>query len=129
MELVANYHDCKIEVKAVIPGSLSSFIYAYCKTVNCPESLEPHFIRKTVSFAKLAKYVRMNLSNDFDLWYRKNEDSPALLEVLATMINTEDGRTETYKVPAANPFTLPLVSAPFRFKGWDLDLVLVQRIC
>ena len=94
--LNANYHDCKLQVHATAPGSLSSFIYAYCHTINVPESLEPYFIRKAISFVKLSKYVRKNITNDFDCWYRASENSQALNEVLATMINTADGRNETY---------------------------------
>lgn len=124
MTLQHNYHDCKIEVKAVIPGSLSSFLYAYCKTVDCPETLEPHFIRKVVSFAKLSRYVRLHLTNDFDGWYRQNEDSAALCQVLATIINTEENRTETYKQHDAPK---KLVSQPFTVSGIPFEMILVSR--
>lgn len=116
-----NYHECKLEVKAVIDGSLSSFVYAYCKTINCPEQLEPYYIRRAVSFAKIARYVRLNITNDFDGWYRINEASSALNEVLANIINAEDNRTEIYRQQT----TKKLVSAPFSMAG--LQMLLVYR--
>lgn len=119
MSLNANYHDCKLEVKGIIQGSLSSFLWAYCKTINCPAHLEPYFIRKAISFVKLAKYVRANITNDFDGWYRVNEDSQTLCDVMATIINNEDGRTAVYGAP--------LVSAPFRVAGINMDFVLVSK--
>jgi len=124
MQLQNNYHDCKLEVIAVIPGSLSSFLYAYCKTVNCPEQLEKAYIRKAVSFAKLSRFVRLNITNDFDGWYRMNEDSQNLCDVLANIINNEDNRTEIYRQPAP---AKKLVSTPFYISGCNLELVLVQR--
>lgn len=124
MTLANNYHECQIEVKAVIPGSLNSFIYAYCKTVGCPESLEPYFIRKSVSFVKMSKYVVMNLASDFDLWYRKNQESPDLMQVLARIIKDEDGRTETY---CQCPMSHKLYSSPFTISGCSFELVLVTR--
>ena len=106
MEQFSNtYENYKLEAKAVIPGSLSSFIWVYCKTKNVPDAQEPAFTRKVVTFTELSKYVRMNIANDFDLWYRKNEDSPELLQVLGNIINTKDGRTEPY-IPA-QPFGYP----------------------
>lgn len=118
-----NYHNCKIECKAVTPGTLSSFIYAYCKTVNVPEHMERAFIRKAVSFAKLAKYVRLNLTNDFDTWYRINEDSQTLCDVLTSIINIEDCRNETYNhiVPGKKK-----VSETFYFSGVNIPYVLRQ---
>lgn len=122
----ANYHDCKLTVKAVLPGSLSSFLYAYCKTVNVPEQLEPAYIRKGVSFAKLSRYVRLHLTNDFDSWYRLNEDSPALCDVLANIINTEENRTEIYSEPKKSPQPQPWVSQPFYSATLGVNVVLVQ---
>lgn len=124
MQLQNNYRDCKLTVKAVVPGSLSSFLYAYCKTQNCPEQLENSFIRKAVSFVKLARFVREYITNDFDGWYRTNEDSEALCEVMATIINARDGRTEIYKQPAP---VKQLVSNSFAVPGIPFELVLVAR--
>jgi hypothetical protein len=123
MNQIANYHEFKLEVKAVIPGSLSSFIYAYCKTCGMPTHLEPAFIRKAISFAKLSRYVVKYVTNDFDGWYRANEDSEVLFSVIAKIINTEDNRTLNY--PATSP-SRKLISDPFVFKGSDMQYVLVS---
>jgi hypothetical protein len=120
------YQNYKLSAKATIPGSLSSFLYVYCKTLNCPDSEEPAFTRKAVSFNDLAKYVRLHLTNDFDLWYRKNEDSPVLLEVLSNIINTKDGRTRAYF--PAQPFGQPSnKTEAFMLPGFPMPIVLVQK--
>jgi hypothetical protein len=122
MQLNPNYHDCKLEVKAIMDGSLSSFLWAYCKTVSCPTYLEPYFIRKVISFSKLSKYVRVSITNDFDNWYRINKDSSVLNDVVAAIINTEESRTEVYcQYPGRKS-----ISKPFKFTNSDLEFVLVQ---
>lgn len=117
------YQNYKLAVKAVAPGSLSTFLYAYCKTQNCPDNMEQAFIRKAISFAKLARYVRTHITNDFDGWYRANEDSEALCQVMAAIINTEDDRTEIYKPAPAKQ----LVSNSFTLAGIPFEMVLVSR--
>lgn len=120
------YENYKLEAKAVIPGSLSSFIWVYCKTKNVPDAEEPAYIRKVVTFYELSKYVRMNLANDFDLWYRKNEDSPELLQVLSNIVNAKDGRAATYFPD--QPFGQPSQKTePFTIAGVPVTMVLVKR--
>jgi hypothetical protein len=116
-----NYHECKIEVKAVVPGSLSSFIYAYCKTINC--EWERYFIRKAVSFSKLSKYVKVHITKDFDAWYRKHEDSQILFDVLSNLINVEEGRTKLYYKPNPNR---KLISSEFYISGFNLPMILIS---
>lgn len=121
MTMTNTFQNYKLTVKATIPGSLSSFIWAYCKTENMPESMERAFIRKVVTFAELSRFVRANITNDFDGWYRINEDSTTLHEVCALIINTKDGRTETYKTAPAR-----VVSNQFHIPGFPLPMVLVS---
>lgn len=118
MSFTNGYQNYQLEVKAVTPGSLSSFLWAYCKTKNVPDHVEHAFIRKSISFAKLSAYVRLNLANDFDLWYRKNEDSPELLQVLSKIINDADGRIDIYQ-------PVRMVSQSFNLPGFPLRVVLV----
>lgn len=118
----SKYHECIIEVVGITPGSLTSFLYAYCRTIGAPENVEPYMLRKAVSFVKLARYVRTNITNDFDGWYRKNESSATLCEVLAKIINTEENRTEAYSFPDSER---QLRSQPFYFSGGGMQYVLV----
>ncbi len=124
MHFQNTYQNFKLEVKAVIPGSLSCFMWAYCKTINCPEVNEPYFIRKAISFWKLSKYIRTHISNDFDSWYQVNQDSQALCEVLSTIINSEEGRVEIYN---RQPH-IDSVRPTFRFEGINMDFVLVPLV-
>ena len=113
MENFSNtYENFKLTVKATMPGTLSSFIYAYCKTLNVPEQSERAFIRKAVSFADLSRYVRTHITNDFDGWYRMNEDSPVLHEVCANIINAKDNRVNVYQPAKVAPTYFYLPSFP-----------------
>jgi hypothetical protein len=123
----SNYHECKLETFAIYPGSLSSFFYALCNTVNIPPQLEPALIRKSVSYSKLARYVREHITNDFDKWRRENsEESTTFLNAVASLINEEEGRTEMYYQQMSPKEIQQWVSDPFYSHVYGINMVLVQ---
>ncbi len=116
------YQHYLLTVKFTVDGSFSSFFWAYCKTANMSENMEPAYIRKAVKFAELKKYVIENITNDFEGWFRANESTETLFQVVANFINKIEMRTAIYTAPSTSKKT---ISEPFLFKGSNLQYVLV----
>lgn len=102
MILESNYHECKLRCLGTVNGSLPSFLHAYFYTIGCPTELEPYRIRKVIKFTDLKKYVIANITNDFAAWYDNNKFSLSLCEVIANMVNANEGRTHLYSRPGAS---------------------------
>jgi hypothetical protein len=89
-------------------------------------NLEPAFIRKAISYTKLNKYVRKNITNDCDKWYRENRETDHFFEVVSSLINEEEGRTELYCQSVPQPLLKEWQSEIYYSNLYGMNIRLVQ---